>query len=91
MNEPLKLLIPGEPISEVLESLKRITRRAKTRALVAQRRFLRLGTPVTEKGWLLAAQEYYYAAALCGDFTEALAQALAEKSAESSAKNNSLN
>jgi hypothetical protein len=90
-RNPLALLPPGDSVEEAISSLKRLVERGKLRALVARRRYERTKDSGDERYFLLAAQEYYYAAALVRDFIDAVAEFAAQKSFEKSKGSNSLN
>jgi hypothetical protein len=91
MDKKLDILPPGESIPDALAAMSRLTRRAKLRALVAKRKYEREKSQVNEHNWMLAAQEYYYAAALTSDFTRAINEHLAKQIHEKNVKNSSVN
>jgi hypothetical protein len=91
MEKPLDLLVPGDSVREALDALKRLVGKSKLRALIAQRRYERTKSQADEHGYMLASQEYYYAAALCSDFTKALAVAVAQQIHNNNEKSNKLN
>jgi hypothetical protein len=90
-NSKLDLLPPGDTAADALGALARLTRHAKMRVLVAKRRYERTKGKTDEHNYMLAAQEYYYAAALSADFRKALTETLAAKHFEKSEKDDKLN
>lgn len=90
-SNKLDLLPPGESIPDALGAMARLVRHSKLRVLVAKRRYERTKTKTDEHNYMLAAQEYYYAAALSADFRKAITETLAARHFEKTEKNDKLN
>ena len=84
-------LPPGDTLIDAIGALTRLMNHAKLRCLVAKRRWERLPSKTTEHGYLIAAQEYYYAAKMRKDFQEKAVESLATKHAEIMEKKGSVN
>ena len=86
-----EIIAPGDSVPEALAAMARLTRRAKLRVFVAKRKYERTKSQVDEHNYMLAAQEFYYVAALVADFRKALEETLAKKLHEKNVKNDSVN
>jgi hypothetical protein len=81
----------GDSVHDVVAAMRRLVEKSKLRTLTAQRRYERNPTPTNEHGWLLVAQEFYYASRLSVDFVEACVRVMAEHMAAVTEKKGSMN